>query len=153
MVRVAQFVIYRAARTEEVEQLEEPQTVEPPTPLPPCKEKHITFWYFFPPYIPKLRFSYVDTQLSGEPHNATVQQKRPVHPRVHVRNRVRLQKHTLLNLLLRRHLTNFWINQVATDIFDQLADFVAVSTGGAQELQAVLESLVVIDPFYDPSSP
>jgi len=41
-IRVAELVISRAARTEEVEHKENPQTVESPTPPPPYMEKHIT---------------------------------------------------------------------------------------------------------------
>jgi hypothetical protein len=72
MVRVAEFVISRAARTEEVDQQEEPQIVEPPTPLPRT-EKHITSGIYLFSYTPELRFSDVDMRLPGEPHNATVQ--------------------------------------------------------------------------------
>ena len=51
--------------------------------------------------------------------------------------------------LFRDQITNFSINQVTSNVFDELdklADFVAaVSTGEVQELQDVLESLVVDD--------
>lgn len=54
-----------------------------------------------------------------------------------------------LNPLFRDQITNFSINQVASNVFDEpdkLADFAAaVSTGDVQELQDVLESLVVED--------
>ena len=54
-----------------------------------------------------------------------------------------------LNPLFRDQITNFSINQVATNVFDEpdkLADFAAaVSTGEVGELQDVLESLVVED--------
>ena len=54
-----------------------------------------------------------------------------------------------LNPLFRDQITNFSINQVDANVFDEpdkLADFAAaVSTGGVQELQDVLESLVVDD--------
>ncbi|KAH8112730.1 ATP-dependent protease La [Phellopilus nigrolimitatus] len=54
-----------------------------------------------------------------------------------------------LNPLFRDQITNFSINQVATNVFDEpdkLADFAAaVSTGEVSELQDVLESLVVED--------
>ncbi|KDQ53174.1 hypothetical protein JAAARDRAFT_137563 [Jaapia argillacea MUCL 33604] len=54
-----------------------------------------------------------------------------------------------LNPLFRDQITNFSINQVASNVFDEpdkLADFAAaVSTGEVQELQDVLESLVVED--------
>ena len=54
-----------------------------------------------------------------------------------------------LNPLFRDQITNFSINQVAANVFDEpdkLADFAAaVSTGEVQELQDVLESLVVDD--------
>ncbi|KAI0696920.1 ATP-dependent protease La [Cytidiella melzeri] len=54
-----------------------------------------------------------------------------------------------LNPLFRDQITNFSINQVATNVFDEpdkLADFAAaVSTGDVQELQDVLESLTVED--------
>jgi len=54
-----------------------------------------------------------------------------------------------LNALFRDQITNFSINQIASNIFDEpdkLADFAAaVSTGETQELQDVLESLVVDD--------
>ncbi|KAJ7592405.1 ATP-dependent protease La [Mycena floridula] len=54
-----------------------------------------------------------------------------------------------LNPLFRDQITNFSINQVATNVFDEpdkLADFAAaVSTGDVGELQDVLESLVVED--------
>ena len=54
-----------------------------------------------------------------------------------------------LNPLFRDQITNFSINQVAANLFDEpdkLADFAAaVSTGEVQELQDVLESLVVDD--------
>ncbi|KIJ52552.1 hypothetical protein M422DRAFT_202688 [Sphaerobolus stellatus SS14] len=54
-----------------------------------------------------------------------------------------------LNPLFRDQITNFSISQVATNVFDEpdkLADFAAaVSAGDANELQAVLESLVIED--------
>lgn len=54
-----------------------------------------------------------------------------------------------LNPLFRDQITNFSINQVASNVFDEpdkLADFAAaVSTGDVQELQDVLESLAVED--------
>lgn len=54
-----------------------------------------------------------------------------------------------LNPLFRDQITNFSINQIASNVFDEpdkLADFAAaVSTGEVQELQDVLESLVVDD--------
>ncbi|KAH7913792.1 Lon protease C-terminal proteolytic domain-containing protein [Hygrophoropsis aurantiaca] len=54
-----------------------------------------------------------------------------------------------LNPLFRDQITNFSINQVASNVFDEpdkLADFAAaVSTGDVGELQDVLESLVVDD--------
>jgi len=54
-----------------------------------------------------------------------------------------------LNPLFRDQITNFSINQVASNVFDEpdkLADFAAaVSTGDVQELQDVLESLTVDD--------
>lgn len=54
-----------------------------------------------------------------------------------------------LNPLFRDQITNFSINQVASNVFDEpdkLADFAAaVSTGDVNELQDVLESLVVSD--------
>lgn len=54
-----------------------------------------------------------------------------------------------LNPLFRDQITNFSINQVATNVFDEpekLADFAAaVSTGEVGELQDVLEALVVED--------
>lgn len=54
-----------------------------------------------------------------------------------------------LNPLFRDQITNFSINQVASNVFDEpdkLADFAAaVSSGEVQELQDVLESLVVDD--------
>ncbi|KIY73073.1 ATP-dependent protease La [Cylindrobasidium torrendii FP15055 ss-10] len=54
-----------------------------------------------------------------------------------------------LNPLFRDQITNFSINQIASNVFDEpdkLADFAAaVSTGEVQELQNVLESLSVED--------
>jgi ATP-dependent Lon protease len=54
-----------------------------------------------------------------------------------------------LNPLFRDQITNFSINQVASNVFDEpdkLADFAAaVSSGEVGELQDVLESLVVDD--------
>ncbi|KIJ60337.1 hypothetical protein HYDPIDRAFT_160981 [Hydnomerulius pinastri MD-312] len=54
-----------------------------------------------------------------------------------------------LNPLFRDQITNFSINQVASNVFDEpdkLADFAAaVSSGDVRELQDVLESLVVDD--------
>ncbi|KIM80300.1 hypothetical protein PILCRDRAFT_822423 [Piloderma croceum F 1598] len=54
-----------------------------------------------------------------------------------------------LNPLFRDQITNFSINQVASNVFDEpdkLADFAAaVSTGEVRELQDVLESLAVDD--------
>jgi ATP-dependent Lon protease len=54
-----------------------------------------------------------------------------------------------LNPLFRDQITNFSINQVASNVFDEpdkLADFAAaVSTGDVRELQDVLESLSVED--------
>ena len=72
-------------------------------------------------------------------------------------NRQRRKSHHLtifkhiaqLNPLFRVQITDFSINQVAANVFDEpdkLADFAAaVSTGEVQELQDVLESLVVDD--------
>ncbi|KAG6877163.1 ATP-dependent Lon protease pim1 [Termitomyces sp. T159_Od127] len=54
-----------------------------------------------------------------------------------------------LNPLFRDQITNFSINQIASNVFDEpdkLADFAAaVSSGEVRELQDVLESLVVED--------
>jgi Lon-like ATP-dependent protease len=54
-----------------------------------------------------------------------------------------------LNPLFRDQITNFSINQVTANMFDEpdkLADFAAaVSTGEVQELQDVLESIVLDD--------
>ena len=49
-----------------------------------------------------------------------------------------------LNPLFRDQITNFSINQVAANVFDE-PDKLAVSTGKVQEFQDVLESLVVDD--------
>ena len=54
-----------------------------------------------------------------------------------------------LNPIFRDQITNFFINQITSNVFDEpdkLADFAAaVSTGEVGELQDVLESLVVED--------
>ncbi|KAI0027543.1 Lon protease C-terminal proteolytic domain-containing protein, partial [Vararia minispora EC-137] len=54
-----------------------------------------------------------------------------------------------LNPLFRDQITNFSVNQVSANVFDEpdkLADFAAaVSAGDVQELQDVLESVVVVD--------
>jgi ATP-dependent Lon protease len=146
---------------------DQPQTVEPPTPPPsPPPERQITepktgtfrFCYFFihhfwlsqgpvqTAFLHKHDISIVNVEnLITLPYNKDDQYIRAFMSEI-----VSVFKDIAqLNPLFRDQITNFSINQVAANVFDEpdkLADFAAaVSTGEVQELQDVLESLVVDD--------
>ncbi|KAF9475959.1 ATP-dependent protease La [Pholiota conissans] len=129
-----------------IEQQEEPQTVEPPTPPPspiPSTELAIpaqtAFLHTHPVSIVNVE------NLQTQPYKKDDQ-----HIRAFMSEIVSVFKDIAqLNPLFRDQITNFSINQVAANVFDEpdkLADFAAaVSTGEVGELQDVLESLVVDD--------
>ena len=133
--------------TASVEQVEEPETGEESLPTPPSS----------PP--PESRFNSVQTSflqdfnisvvnvenLSTLPYNKDDQYIRAFMSEI-----ISVFKDIAqLNPLFRDQITNFSINQVASNVFDEpdkLADFAAaVSTGDVRELQDVLESLTVDD--------
>ncbi|KAG5221650.1 ATP-dependent Lon protease pim [Salix suchowensis] len=150
----------QGARIEEVDEAE-PQTVEPPaTPksepitgmvsVVASQYPVLTFLVFLGPvqtsFLHKHAISIVDVEnLYTQPYNKDDQYIRAFMSEI-----VSVFKDIAqLNPLFRDQITNFSINQVASNVFDEpdkLADFAAaVSTGEVQELQDVLESLVVDD--------
>ncbi|KAF4571626.1 ATP-dependent Lon protease pim1 [Pleurotus pulmonarius] len=131
----------QVAQVEEVDEAE-PQTVEPPTAP---KSEPIT-GMIPTSFLHKHAISIVDVEnLYTQPYNKDDQYIRAFMSEI-----VSVFKDIAqLNPLFRDQITNFSINQVASNVFDEpdkLADFAAaVSTGEVQELQDVLESLVVDD--------
>ncbi|KAF8175850.1 ATP-dependent protease La [Pholiota molesta] len=125
---------------------EEPQTVAPPTPPPspgPATELTAPHQTAF---LHQHDVSIVNVEnLQTQPYRKDDQ-----HIRAFMSEIVSVFKDIAqLNPLFRDQITNFSINQVAANVFDEpdkLADFAAaVSTGEVGELQDVLESLVVDD--------
>ncbi|KIM40763.1 hypothetical protein M413DRAFT_72723 [Hebeloma cylindrosporum] len=151
-IKITELVKAGGAKMEEVEQQEEPQTVEPPTPPPtppPSAEKHLSESTSGPvqtAFLHKHDISIVNVEnLVTLPYNKDDQYIRAFMSEI-----VSVFKDIAqLNPLFRDQITNISINQVAANVFDEpdkLADFAAaVSSGEVQELQDVLESLVVDD--------
>ncbi|KDR72582.1 hypothetical protein GALMADRAFT_252724 [Galerina marginata CBS 339.88] len=152
-IRITELVKAGGAKIEEVERQEEPQTVEPPTPppTPPPQEKQVveptsTSGPVQTAFLHKHDVSIVNVQnLHTLPYNKDDQYIRAFMSEI-----VSVFKDIAqLNPLFRDQITNFSINQVAANVFDEpdkLADFAAaVSTGEVQELQDVLEALVIDD--------
>lgn len=153
-IKITELVKAGGAKIEEIEQQEEPQTVEPPTPPPspsPASEKPATespaaLAPAQTAFLHKHDVSVVNVEnLITLPYNKDDQYIRAFMSEI-----VSVFKDIAqLNPLFRDQITNFSINQVAANVFDEpdkLADFAAaVSTGEVQELQDVLESLVVDD--------
>ncbi|KAJ3504341.1 hypothetical protein NLJ89_g7984 [Agrocybe chaxingu] len=150
-IKITELVKAGGAKIEEIEQQQQPQTVEPPTPPPtPPPEGQIA--EPAPPgpvqtaFLHKHDISIVNVEnLITLPYNKDDQYIRAFMSEI-----VSVFKDIAqLNPLFRDQITNFSINQVAANVFDEpdkLADFAAaVSTGEVQELQDVLESLVVDD--------
>lgn len=128
----------------------EPQTPTPPSsPGPGTSESDVTK---IPPglvqtsFLHKHAISIVQVEnLATQPYNKDDQYIRAFMSEI-----VSVFKDIAqLNPLFRDQITNFSINQVASNVFDEpdkLADFAAaVSSGDVGELQDVLESLVVED--------
>lgn len=132
--------------TARVEQQEEPQTVEPPTPPPTPPPASELIAPSQTAFLHTHAVSIVNVEnLSTQPYKKDDQ-----HIRAFMSEIVSVFKDIAqLNPLFRDQITNFSINQVAANVFDEpdkLADFAAaVSTGEVGELQDVLESLVVDD--------
>ncbi|PPQ87432.1 hypothetical protein CVT26_003102, partial [Gymnopilus dilepis] len=153
-IRITELVKAGGARIEEVKEQKEPQTVEPPTPpsTPPVedKDKQLVEAATKAPvqtaFLHKHDVSIVNiTNLHTAPYNKDDQYIRAFMSEI-----VSVFKDIAqLNPLFRDQITNFSINQVAANVFDEpdkLADFAAaVSSGEVRELQDVLESLVVDD--------
>ncbi|KAF4615751.1 hypothetical protein D9613_012421 [Agrocybe pediades] len=153
-IKITELVKAGGAKIEEVNMQEEPQTVEPPTPPPtppPQPEKsadavQTTTVPAQTAFLHKHDISIVNvTNLITAPYNKDDQYIRAFMSEI-----VSVFKDIAqLNPLFRDQITNFSVNQVAANVFDEpdkLADFAAaVSTGEVQELQDVLESLVVDD--------
>ncbi|KAH7884238.1 Lon protease C-terminal proteolytic domain-containing protein [Phlebopus sp. FC_14] len=131
---------------------EETQTVTPPAtppPVPQLPEREVAK---VPPgpvqtsFLHKHAISIVHVEnLTTQPYNKDDQYIRAFMSEI-----VSVFKDIAqLNPLFRDQITNFSINQVASNVFDEpdkLADFAAaVSSGEVGELQDVLESLVVDD--------
>ncbi|TFK31442.1 Lon protease C-terminal proteolytic domain-containing protein, partial [Crucibulum laeve] len=135
------------AKVEEVKE-EEPQTVEPPTPPPsPAPEPaESTAGPVQTSFLHNHAVSIVNVEnLVTLPYNKDDQYIRAFMSEI-----VSVFKDIAqLNPLFRDQITNFSINQVASNVFDEpdkLADFAAaVSTDEVQELQYVLEALAVDD--------
>lgn len=142
-IKITELVKSGAAR---VEQQEEPQTVEPPTPPPtPPPSTELTT-----PSQTAFVHSHDVSIVNVENLHTLPYKKDDQHIRAFMSEIVSVFKDIAqLNPLFRDQITNFSINQVAANVFDEpdkLADFAAaVSTGEVGELQDVLESLVVDD--------
>lgn len=142
-IKITELLKSGAAR---VEQQEEPQTVEPPTPPPtPPPTTELTI-----PSQTAFLHSHDVSIVNVENLHTQPYKKDDQHIRAFMSEIVSVFKDIAqLNPLFRDQITNFSINQVAANVFDEpdkLADFAAaVSTGEVGELQDVLESLVVDD--------
>ena len=133
--------------TASVEQVEEPMTEEESLPTPPASpspESHLNSVQTS--FLHDFDISVVNIEnLSTLPYNKDDQYIRAFMSEI-----ISVFKDIAqLNPLFRDQITNFSINQVASNVFDEpdkLADFAAaVSTGDVRELQDVLESLTVDD--------
>ncbi|KAF8955978.1 Lon protease C-terminal proteolytic domain-containing protein [Flammula alnicola] len=148
-IRITELVKAGGAKIEEVEQQEEPQTVEPPTP-PPTPPPQLTETTAPGPVQTAFLHSHDISIVNVENLHTQPYAKDDQYIRAFMSEIVSVFKDIAqLNPLFRDQITNFSINQVAANVFDEpdkLADFAAaVSTGEVGELQAVLESLVVDD--------
>jgi len=133
--------------TASVERVEEPKPEEESLPTPPTSpspELHLN--PVQTSFLHDFDISVVDVEnLSTLPYNKDDQYIRAFMSEI-----ISVFKDIAqLNPLFRDQITNFSINQVASNVFDEpdkLADFAAaVSTGDVRELQDVLESLTVDD--------
>ncbi|KAF8972361.1 ATP-dependent protease La domain-containing protein [Flammula alnicola] len=144
-IRIMELVKAGGAKIEEVEQQEEPQTVEPPTP-PQQLTETTTPGPVQTAFLHSHDISIVNVEnLHTQPYA-----KKDKYIRAFMCEIVSVCKDIAeLNPLFRDQIMNFSINRVAANAFDEpdkVADLAAaVSTGEAGELQAVLESLVVDD--------
>ncbi|EKM58559.1 uncharacterized protein PHACADRAFT_88806 [Phanerochaete carnosa HHB-10118-sp] len=134
-----------AAKVETVPETEAQLPTPPATPEPGAKELDVTQHAIMQTaFLQKFDVSVVRVEnLATQPYNKDDQYIRAFMSEI-----VSVFKDIAqLNPLFRDQITNFSINQVASNVFDEpdkLADFAAaVSTGEVQELQDVLESLVV----------
>lgn len=162
-IKITDLVKAGAANAEQVVDAEDPQTVTPPSP--PVSESAKSTGAFS---LNLAWFSPTDDEVLLGPaqtsflHNHDVSivevENLYTHPynkddqyiRAFMSEIVSVFKDIAqLNPLFRDQITNFSINQVATNVFDEpdkLADFAAaVSTGAVTELQDVLEALHVDD--------
>jgi len=171
-IKISELVKAGGAKIEEIEQQQQPQTVEPPTPPPtPPPEDQTTdtttvsttagALFLFIPVLLNLTIFIGPVQTAFlHKHDVSVANvenlitlpynKDDQYIRAFMSEIISVFKDIAqLNPLFRDQITNFSINQVAANVFDEpdkLADFAAaVSTGEVQELQDVLESLVVDD--------
>ncbi|GJE88569.1 ATP-dependent protease La [Phanerochaete sordida] len=135
------------AKVEVVPEAEEQLPTPPATPEPEAKELDVAQHAIMQTaFLQKYDVSVVRVEnLATQPYNKDDQYIRAFMSEI-----VSVFKDIAqLNPLFRDQITNFSINQVASNVFDEpdkLADFAAaVSTGEVQELQDVLESLVVED--------
>ncbi|KZS92555.1 ATP-dependent protease La [Sistotremastrum niveocremeum HHB9708] len=142
--------------TAQVEPAQEPEDLVTPPPTPGSSQENLSEELQKPTPISPLplqtaflhdyAISIVNVQnMVSQPYNKDDQYVRAIMSEI-----VSVFKDIAqLNPLFRDQITNFSINQVAMNVFDEpdkLADFAAaVSTGEVQELQDVLESLVVED--------
>ncbi|THH31516.1 hypothetical protein EUX98_g2674 [Antrodiella citrinella] len=130
-------------------EVEETLPTPPPSPdssTPSSKPHHITPAFLQTSFLQQYNISVVRVDnLVTQPYNKDDQYIRAFMSEI-----VSVFKDIAqLNPLFRDQITNFSINQVASNVFDEpdkLADFAAaVSTGEVGELQDVLESLTVED--------
>ncbi|CAL1717144.1 unnamed protein product [Somion occarium] len=142
------------AATASIEAVKEPVPEKPepsaeeslPTPPPTPKEELVSPTFMQTSFLHQHNVSIVRVEnLVTQPYNKDDQYIRAFMSEI-----VSVFKDIAqLNPLFRDQITNFSINQVASNVFDEpdkLADFAAaVSTGEVGELQDVLESLVVED--------
>jgi Lon-like ATP-dependent protease len=133
--------------TASVEQVEEPKAKEEPLPTPPASPSpESPLNSVQTSFLHDFDISVVNAEnLSTLPYNKDDQYIRAFMSEI-----ISVFKDIAqLNPLFRDQITNFSINQVASNVFDEpdkLADFAAaVSTGDVRELQDVLESLTVDD--------
>ncbi|KAF9003681.1 Lon protease C-terminal proteolytic domain-containing protein [Cyathus striatus] len=152
-IRITELVKAGDEKEMDREEAEKPQTVEPPaiptpptTPPPETEEGRRSTAFVATSFLHKFPISIVNIEnLTTLPYNKDDQYIRAFMSEI-----VSVFKDIAqLNPLFRDQITNFSINQIASNVFDEpdkLADFAAaVSTGEVQELQDVLESLSVPD--------
>ncbi|GLB40756.1 putative ATP-dependent serine protease that mediates the selective degradation of misfolded, unassembled or oxidatively damaged polypeptides as well as certain short-lived regulatory proteins in the mitochondrial matrix [Lyophyllum shimeji] len=135
-IKITKLVKAGGVSQAEVKQEDQPQTVEPPSLEGPVQTN---FLFEYPVSIVHVE------NLATQPYNKDDQYIRAFMSEI-----VSVFKDIAqLNPLFRDQITNFSINQVASNVFDEpdkLADFAAaVSSGEVGELQDVLESLQVED--------